>query len=208
MAMATPQEPAQAGGFSHVGAASMASIFPHQMLFHHSTCKGAASLTPMRSMDCSPLHLGAVDVYGFIDESPSLPLQYTSVERIGAGLANLGNTCFLNSVLQCLTYTSPLVAHLQAGLHNMSCKIIGFCAMCALESHVREALSSNGRVVSPSYLVKNLCNICRCFQLWCQDDSHEYMRYLIEILLRCCSVELHGGGGGVEALSRVCLVVA
>ncbi|MCO5557031.1 hypothetical protein L7F22_010586 [Adiantum nelumboides] len=204
MVMATPQEPAQAGGFSHAGGGSMASIFPHQMLFHHSTCKGAASLTPtvlpMRSMDCSPSHLGADDVYGFIDESPSLPLQYTSVERIGAGLANLGNTCFLNSVLQCLTYTPPLAAHLQAGLHNMSCKITGFCAMCALERHVREALSSNGRVVSPSYLVKNLRNICRSFQLWRQEDSHEYMRYLIEALQRCCSGELHGGRSFIKSV--------
>ncbi|KAI5083066.1 hypothetical protein GOP47_0002809 [Adiantum capillus-veneris] len=185
-------------------AASMASIFPHQMLFHHSTCKGVASLTPavlpFSSIDCSPSQLDAEDVYGFIDESPPFPLQYTPVERIGAGLANLGNTCFLNSVLQCLTYTPPLAAHLQAGLHNMSCNIAGFCAMCALERHVREALSSYGRVVSPSYLVKNLRSISRSFQLWRQEDAHEYMRYLIEALQRCCSVELVSGGSFIKSV--------
>lgn len=40
----------------------------------------------------------------------------------GAGLHNVGNTCYLNSVLQCLTYTEPFVAYLQTGKHTSSCK--------------------------------------------------------------------------------------
>uniref|UniRef100_A0A453PW33 Ubiquitin carboxyl-terminal hydrolase n=1 Tax=Aegilops tauschii subsp. strangulata TaxID=200361 RepID=A0A453PW33_AEGTS len=40
--------------------------------------------------------------------------------KIGAGLRNLGNTCYLNSVLQCLTYTEPFVAYLQSGKHTSS----------------------------------------------------------------------------------------
>ena len=40
----------------------------------------------------------------------------------GAGLHNLGNTCYLNSVLQCLTYTEPFVAYLQSSKHRSSCK--------------------------------------------------------------------------------------
>lgn len=45
----------------------------------------------------------------------------------GAGLANLGNTCYLNSVLQCLTYTEPFAAYLQSGRHKSLCKCCWYC---------------------------------------------------------------------------------
>ncbi|KAL5547497.1 hypothetical protein UlMin_002728 [Ulmus minor] len=106
--------------------------------------------------------------------------------RIGAGLENLGNTCFLNSVLQCLTYTEPLAAYLQSGKHQNSCHVAGFCALCAIQKHVSRALQSTGRSLAPKDLVSNLRCISRNFRNARQEDAHEYMVNLLESMHKCC----------------------
>ena len=58
-----------------------------------------------------------------------LDLFWKDIRRIGPGLANRGNTCFLNSVLQVLTHTPPLVNYILSGFHQKSCKYI-FCDHC------------------------------------------------------------------------------
>ncbi|KAF8093823.1 hypothetical protein N665_0377s0033 [Sinapis alba] len=109
-----------------------------------------------------------------------------TIRKIGAGLENIGNTCFLNSVLQCLTYTEPLAAYLQDVGHEKRCRVAGFCALCAMQKHVRSALQATGRIVAPKYLVSNLRCVSRNFRNCRQEDAHEYMINLLECMHKCC----------------------
>ncbi|KAM3194781.1 hypothetical protein ACQJBY_071060 [Aegilops geniculata] len=117
---------------------------------------------------------------------PELTVARIYLGRIGAGLQNLGNTCYLNSVLQCLTYTEPFAAYLQSGRHKSSCRTAGFCALCALQNHVKTALQSTGKIVTPSQIVKNLRCISRSFRNSRQEDAHELMVNLLESMHKCC----------------------
>lgn len=51
-----------------------------------------------------------------------LTLKWERMYRVGAGLHNLGNTCFLNSTVQCLTYTPPLANYLLSKEHSRACE--------------------------------------------------------------------------------------
>jgi len=51
----------------------------------------------------------------------TISFDWPETSRVGAGLANLGNTCFLNSTLQCLTHTAPLVNYLRSSGHHRQC---------------------------------------------------------------------------------------
>ena len=57
-----------------------------------------------------------------IFDSNDLEMDWKQPREIGAGLCNMGNTCFLNSVLQCLVYTPPLYNYINSLKHK--CKSV------------------------------------------------------------------------------------
>lgn len=104
---------------------------------------GRRKLNSMESADTTSSSEDSQNVSGSNDSSPSqavtdelpkpkkdifdsrnLELEWKSRRGVGAGLCNLGNTCFLNSVLQCLLYTSPLYNYLNSVDHKQKCEFL------------------------------------------------------------------------------------
>jgi ubiquitin carboxyl-terminal hydrolase 36/42 len=109
-----------------------------------------------------------------------LEMKWKIPRSVGAGLSNIGNTCFLNSVLQCLTYTPPLFHYLTSDHHKRLCRSQGFCAMCELQKHTQRVMNTTGGVVKPVPFVQNLRVIGKHFRQGRQEDAHEFLRYFVD----------------------------
>ncbi|CAM9942957.1 unnamed protein product [Lampetra fluviatilis] len=119
-------------------------------------------------------------------ENLSLTWQWNACE--GAGLDNMGNTCFLNATLQCLTYTAPLANYLISRHHSGRCTDNGCCMMCIMERHTIATFSSKGKVIKPLEIVHNLKRIAKHLQFGKQEDVHEFFCYIIEALHLSCPI--------------------
>ncbi|KRZ73544.1 Ubiquitin carboxyl-terminal hydrolase 36 [Trichinella papuae] len=135
------------------------------------TCDGL----PVPQFDLYPLH--------------KLKLTWNAENQFstGVGLQNLGNTCFMNSVLQVLTNTPPMVNYLTSGEHGRQlCPgTNGFCAICALRSHVKRvfaAVKSNSGAISPTHIAQHIRCVMKSHSHGRQEDAHEFLRYFVDAM--------------------------
>ncbi|KAM6898725.1 ubiquitin carboxyl-terminal hydrolase 42 isoform 1-T2 [Lycodopsis pacificus] len=115
-----------------------------------------------------------------------LNLKWTQVHRIGAGLQNMGNTCFLNSALQCLTYTPPFANYLLTREHSKTCHEPGFCMMCTMQNHIIQVFANSGNVIKPIGVLNELKRIAKHFRYGSQEDAHEFLRYTVDAMQKSC----------------------
>uniref|UniRef100_A0A8C6P8N1 Ubiquitin carboxyl-terminal hydrolase n=1 Tax=Nothobranchius furzeri TaxID=105023 RepID=A0A8C6P8N1_NOTFU len=115
-----------------------------------------------------------------------LTLKWERVYRVGAGLHNLGNTCFLNSTVQCLTYTPPLANYLLSKEHSRVCHQSGFCMICVMQNHNIQAFANTGNAIKPVSFIRDLKKIARHFRFGSQEDAHEFLRYTIDAMQKAC----------------------
>lgn len=106
--------------------------------------------------------------------------RWRSITKIGAGLVNLSNTCFMNSVLQALCYTPALNNYMTAHTHSRTCKIQDYCLFCALEVTICHMNRSS--VYAPKSIAHNLRAISRTLRLGRQEDAQEFLRTMMEVL--------------------------
>ena len=111
-------------------------------------------------------------------------LKWSKIRSIGPGLINMGNTCFLNSVLQCLFYTTPLAEFLLSKEHSKRCRASRdeFCGLCVLERLMQKVHRQGESVLRPIELVSRIKAVGKHFRPGRQEDSHEFLRLFIETM--------------------------
>ncbi|TFK20339.1 Usp36 protein [Coprinopsis marcescibilis] len=116
-----------------------------------------------------------------------IDLSWPANANVGSGLYNLGNTCFLNSALQCLLHTPPLLRILMAHKSD-SCRAKDFCMTCSLRIVAAKAFGPSKSAFSPASITNRLQTIAKHMRKGRQEDTHEFLRYAIDALQKSCLV--------------------
>ncbi|KAI0268122.1 hypothetical protein BC834DRAFT_968344 [Gloeopeniophorella convolvens] len=133
--------------------------------------------------------------------SGSLETSWPKGVTIGSGLYNTGNSCFLNSALQCLLHTPPLLHVLLAHGKTQSCRVkSNFCMACSLRDVMEESHSRRKSAFTPYPVANKLQVIASHMRRGRQEDSHEFLRYAIDALQKTC---LAGHQSSVKANPKI-----
>ncbi|XP_053528608.1 ubiquitin carboxyl-terminal hydrolase 17-like protein 6 [Artibeus jamaicensis] len=117
-------------------------------------------------------------------EAASLHREGEGPYGVGAGLWNLGNTCYVNAALQCLAHTPPLAHYLLSQRHSDTCLKPTSCVMSAMQAHVTQSLLHPGEAIEPPK------ELFAGFHRQQQEDAHEYLMFTMDAMQQACLHEL------------------
>ncbi|XP_055966855.1 ubiquitin carboxyl-terminal hydrolase 17-like protein 6 [Sorex fumeus] len=115
----------------------------------------------------------------------ALPPERKTGRAVGAGLRNVGNSCYVNAALQCLTYTPALASWAASGLHRGTHGQRPCCRACGVRKHISRALRSPGEVLTPCP------SLLAGFHRQRQEDAHEFLMSTLDAMQQGCP---QGGG--------------
>lgn len=143
------------------------------------------------------------------------------IRTVARPVANLGNTCYMNAVLQALAHAPELCIALDYEPHQETCPVFleqqsssdekqqddetnatrksrrsrsndsdaPFCCLCEVENHIKRVHDPTKSTVpvAPSVFVEGFIeHVAPWFQLGVQEDSHEFLRLLIDAMQKSC----------------------
>ena len=139
---------------------------------------------PEKSPLSSETHVNLYDGLAPVARQPApgekVPLSSRRPAAVGAGLQNMGNTCYMNASLQCLTYTPPLANYMLSQEHSQLCHRHKCCMLCTMEAHITRALHCPGHVIQPSQA------LAAGFHRGKQEDAHEFLMFIVDAMKKAC----------------------
>nr|XP_054392023.1 ubiquitin carboxyl-terminal hydrolase 6 [Pongo abelii] len=121
----------------------------------------------------------------FTANTSKIDRQKVPIEKGATGLRNLGNTCFMNSSIQCVSNTQPLTQYFISGRHLYELNrtnpigMKGHMAKCYGDL-VQELWSGTQKNVAPLKLRWTIAKYAPRFNGFQQQDSQELLAFLLD----------------------------